>query len=116
MAFCETDEPLQPISCIYTSYFMQSLHNMPFTKSKLLNPLPACLSTVTTRLSTEASCTDRDRQGRLNGSVMDYAASQKLSEVAILLSAAYPETFVFWRTAFEEPLEIIFLCHCKVML
>ena len=95
---------------------MQLLRNMPFTERKLLNPLPACLSTVTTRLSTEASCIEMDKQGCLNGSVMDYAVSQKLSEVAILLSAAYPETFVFWRTASEEPLEIILLCHCKVML
>lgn len=47
---------------------------------------------------------------------MDNKASQMLSDVAILLSAAYPETFVFWRTAAEEPLEIILLCHCEMML
>ena len=111
-----TDEPLQRTICIYNSYYMQVLHSMPFQQSKFLYPLPACLSTVTNRLSTEASCVDRDTQGRLSGKIMDNSASQMLSEAAILLSAAYPETFVFWRTAAEEPLEIILLSHGEVML
>jgi hypothetical protein len=43
-------------------------------------------------------------------------ASQILSDAAILLSAAYPEALIFWGTAAEEPLEIVYLCHCKTTL